>query len=76
MALTLAEATEMRQLWLDAYKAISTGKNYSINTGGSLRTLTRQDVDEARREFFFWDEQVDLLGGSTDGSWGVANFLQ
>ena len=56
---TLEEAREFRALWIEAYKAASTGKSYTIEN----RSLTRQDLPLIKKELAYWDDIIaDLTG--------------
>lgn len=61
MALTLAEATELRTAYYEALKAIATGKSYTIGS----RTLTRADEKFISQKFTEYDQLVEQL---TDGA--------
>lgn len=58
---TETEIKEFIDLWTDAYKALTTGKSYSINTGGSSRSLTRQDLKLVREELQYWQGELKKL---------------
>lgn len=60
---TLTEAREFRALWLEAYKAASTGKSYTIEN----RSLTRQDLAQIKKELSYWDDIIDGLTGRSSG---------
>ena len=65
MALTLAEATQLRADYYAALRAIATGKSYTIGQ----RTLTRADERFITEQFEKYDALVDsLAAGSTSGS--------
>lgn len=55
--MTLAEANEMLQLWIEAEKAVSTGQSYSI--GG--RSLTRVNMKEIREAQRYWESEIYRL---------------
>ena len=57
MAFTTIEIDEFLTDLKAAYKAVITGKSYTINTGGTSRSLTRADAPWIRDEMFFWDKQ-------------------
>lgn len=61
MAVTLAKAQSWLSQLEDAYSAVITGKSYTISTGGSSRTLTRQDAEWIRKEMDSWQATVDRL---------------
>ena len=62
MLWTLAESTEFLTLWTAAYKAVIAGQSYSINTGGTSRSLTRNNLKEIKDEMMFWKNYVNQLG--------------
>jgi hypothetical protein len=55
--MTLPEAKEMLNLWINAEKAVSTGQSYSI--GG--RSLTRVDLKEIREAQQYWEGEIYKL---------------
>jgi hypothetical protein len=57
VALTLAEAKDLRALYLAAIKAIATGQSYTIGA----RTLTRADLPDVKKSFAEYDQLVDQL---------------
>ncbi len=62
--ISLAQAQEHLLVWLNADKALASGQEYEIDTGGSRRKLTRVDADEIRKNIQYWSGQVAQL---TDG---------
>lgn len=65
MALSLAEAQELRADYYSALRAIASGKSYTIGT----RTLTRADEKFISEQFAKYDALVDALqSGSTAGA--------
>lgn len=57
----LTDAQTFYTAWKAAYLATASGKSYEINTGGSVRKLTRNDVDTAKKEMLFWKSEVTRL---------------
>lgn len=55
--MTLQEANEMLNLWIEAEKAVSTGQSYSI--GG--RSLTRVNMKEIREAQRYWESEIYRL---------------
>lgn len=55
--MTLPEAKEMLNLWINAEKAVSTGQSYSI--GG--RSLTRVNLKEIREAQQYWEGEIYKL---------------
>jgi len=47
---TIAELTEIRDTLKTAYLAAISGKSYSLNLGGTSRTIGRQDIKELRSQ--------------------------
>lgn len=64
-AITLEFAQARLTLWLEAEAALATGQNYSIETGGSKRSLSRVDAGEVRKMVDYWRREVERL---TSGS--------
>ncbi len=67
MAFTLSEATEFYTLWKDAYIALAAGKSYTISTGGTNRSLTRQDLPNVKAEMQYWKNQIDKINNNQSG---------
>ena len=72
----LTEATEFLTLWQAAYTALIGGKNYTINTGGTSRSLTRQDLDMAKREMMYWKNYVNQLGKTNPNRGNRVKFIK
>lgn len=62
--LTVAQAKEQLQNWLNALEACSTGSTYSI----AGRSLTRQDVPTIRAEIQRWHGTVTTLEQAAAGN--------
>lgn len=52
---TIDQAREMRDSWLAAEKAVTTGQSYSI----AGRSLTRASMSEIRQQLAYWNKQLD-----------------
>ena len=61
--LTLQTAQEMLNLWIEAEKKITVGQSYSIDTGGSSRSLTRANLKEVRESIEYWEARCAELSG-------------
>jgi hypothetical protein len=61
--MTLAIAEANRDIALKAYTAALEGASYSINTGGTSRSLSRQQIDKLRHEYEYWLLKVSELSG-------------
>ncbi len=55
--MTLAEARELRSLWLDAERAVATGQSYTIGS----RSLTRADARLIAERLAYYDSLVTAL---------------
>jgi hypothetical protein len=65
VALTLAEAQQLRADYYSALRAIATGKSYTIGS----RSLTRADERFVSEQFAKYDALVEALqNGSTAGA--------
>lgn len=65
-AISLVEAQAHLKLWLDAEAALAaSGQSYTIETGGSRRTLTRADSAQIRENISFWEAKVSRLQAGT-----------
>ena len=64
MEITLEQAEQHLQAWLDADYALATGgQEYEIWLGGTRRKLVRADVAEIRKSVQYWQRMVrDLTG--------------
>jgi len=57
----LAEAREMRAIWLAAEKAIAqTGQSYQVGE----RRMTRADLPEVRKQVRYYDRMISRLDGT------------
>ena len=63
MALSLAEAQQLRANYLAALNAIASGQSYTIGS----RTLTRANLAEIRKSFAEYDQLVDQLSAGKSG---------
>ena len=59
--MTLAEAQQHLQAWLDADLALATSKEYRAGT----RMLTRADAAEVKERIQYWTRQVKRLSGAS-----------
>lgn len=55
--ITIEDAKENLQIWLDAQKAVSTGQSYKIGT----RSLTRSSIADILRMIRYWQNVIDQL---------------
>lgn len=60
-AITLAIAQARLTMWLEAEVALATAQEYSVDVGGSKRTLKRADLAEVRKMIDYWRREVDRL---------------
>lgn len=56
-AITLEQAKEHLNLWLEAEKVVATGQSYAIGT----RSLTRANLFQIREEIKMWEKKVEGL---------------
>jgi len=63
----LEEATEFYELWKAAYRAVTSGQSYEINTGGSVRKLTRVDAAMTKTEMFYWKNEINKINTGRRG---------
>lgn len=75
MALT-AEQIQLRlNAWYDAEAAIATsGQEYSIDTGGSKRTMRRADLPEIRRQIDYWEGKLAEAKGERGAFYVAKNW--
>ncbi len=62
--ITLTEATEQRDLYLAASRAIAVGKSYTIGN----RQLTRLDGQEVRNMLAYWQRTVRTLEAAANSN--------
>jgi len=68
MAWTLVEIDTMVVDIKAAYKASISGKSYSIDTGGTSRSVTRNDAQSLLNQLQYWETQrINLVNGSSGG---------
>lgn len=53
----------MYALWEKAYEAASQGRSYTISSGGSSRTYTRQDIAVIKHEMLYWERKIKEISG-------------
>ena len=61
--ITLEEAREHLQIWLDAEKAVATGQSYKIGT----RSLTRANLSDIADRIKYWRNEVARLESGAGG---------
>jgi hypothetical protein len=57
MAITLEQAKERLDLWLDAEAAVATGQSYSI----AGRSLSRADLSDIHKMIGWWEARIRKL---------------
>lgn len=55
--ITLEDAKENLQIWVDAQKAVATGQSYKIGT----RSLTRASLSDILKMIRYWQNVIDEL---------------
>jgi uncharacterized protein with PIN domain len=55
---TETEAQQYLDKLKEAYFACMSGKSYTINTGGTSRSLTRNNLKELREEMTFVEQEI------------------
>lgn len=63
MGITLKQAQQHLEMWLNAEEEIATSQSYTIGT----RTLTRANLKEVRDQIKFWQGKVDDLEKAAAG---------
>ena len=58
---TAAEGREYLAELKAAYRAVMTGKSYTINTGGTSRSITRNNLSELRDEIVFVESEIQTM---------------
>ena len=63
--ITLEHAQQMLTLWMECERVLAGGtvKSYKIGS----RELTRLDLKEIRQSVIYWQNQVNILSGTTNG---------
>ena len=67
MEFTEEEIIEFYDTFKSAYLALASGvQSYTINTGGSARTVTRANLETIREEFFKWARLKNQITGKNN----------
>ena len=64
-AITLDEAKAKLKTWMDADDALALSQSYSIDVGGTRRTLTRADAKQVQDRINYWRREVERLERGT-----------
>lgn len=64
---TLQQAQEHLAAWLAADKAVATGQEYEIETGGTRRRLKRADAKYIQERINYWSKMVTQLTSGRSG---------
>ena len=64
-AITLDEAKAKLKTWMDADDALALSQSYSIDVGGTRRTLTRADANQVQERINYWRREVERLERGT-----------
>lgn len=72
--ITLTQAQNQLDAWLQASLDVAEGKSISISTAGGARTVTREDAAEIRRQIQFWQQQVNALSHTTSKPYSLVTF--
>lgn len=73
MSVTLEYARRMLLRWMEAEEAVATGQSYTIDVGGSVRTLTRVNAAEIRERIEYWETRVAELEAGQESRRGRIN---
>ncbi len=63
MAITLQQAKESLDMWLEAERAIATAQSYTIGS----RNLTRANLSEVTKRIKYWEDKVKVLETEASG---------
>ena len=72
--MTLSQAQNQLDAWLQASLDAAEGKSISISTAGGTRTVSREDAAEIRRQIQFWQASVNALSHNTAKSYALISF--
>lgn len=61
--ITIDEARENLEMWLEAEKAVATGQSYKIGT----RSLTRANLSDIAARIKYWRNELEQLESGTRG---------
>ena len=67
MAFSLTEAQSFYSSAKTAYERALEAYKYSINTGGSSRSIERQKLDTLKNEMLYWQKEVTAIEAGTSG---------
>lgn len=62
--MTLAEIDSTIAIIKTAYAAVLSGKAYTLSTGGTSRSVTRQDMGALRDELRYWEAERARVAGT------------
>lgn len=71
MAITLENARQQLDLWLEASAALATGQSYQIGT----RQLTRSNATEVLKMINYWQSTVAQLEAGSGGSMRIRRLV-
>jgi hypothetical protein len=71
----LATAQAQLTAWLAASIAVASNQAYEIQSGDSMRRLTRADAAEIRSQIVFWQNMVARLMRKQAGRSRTRNFV-
>ena len=63
--MTLAEATAAALAAKTAYFEALKSSKYTYEMGGSKRSLERQDPEKLKKDWIYWQGEVDRLSGNS-----------
>lgn len=66
-AITLDQAKQQLQVWLDANIAVSQGQAYSMGTSNGNRSLTRANSAEILKQIDFWEKKIATIEAQSKG---------
>lgn len=66
-AITLDQAKQQLQVWLDANIAVSSGQSYSLGTSNGNRSLTRANSAEILKQIEFWEKKIATIEAQSKG---------
>jgi hypothetical protein len=69
--ITLEQAEAKLALWMAADDAVSANQTYTLDFGGSRRTVTRADAAEISRNIEKWDNWCRKLSPGANGRTGI-----
>ncbi len=71
----LATAIEHRDAWLAADLKLATAQSYTFAVGGNAQTVTRADAEFVKKQYLYWQNEVNRLSAGRARGRRVINVI-